>query len=64
MAKKQISFLLTDIMHYKISVVAKYECRTLSKPIRYLIRLAIEEFEKEHGVIVTEEIDKHRDRAM
>lgn len=51
MAKKRVAVLLTERIHYKIKYIAKNEGRTMSQQIRYIIRIAVEDYEKENGYI-------------
>ena len=38
-------------LHYKLHYISQYEGRSANGEVIYLIRKAIEEFEKEHGKI-------------
>ena len=38
-------------LHYKLHYISQYEGRSANGDVIYLIRKAIEEFEKEHGTI-------------
>ena len=51
MATKSFSIRIDDEMLNKLHVVADYEGRSANAEVIYLIRRAIEEFEKENGKI-------------
>ena len=48
---KHLEIEIDPETHYKMHYVAKYEGRSGNGEILYLIRQAIEAFEKEHGKI-------------
>ncbi len=48
---KHLGLFIEPEMHYKLQYVAKYEDRTISGTIMYLIRHYILAFEKKHGKI-------------
>jgi len=45
------SLRIPQILLDKIGYIAEYDGRTKNKEIEYLIKLKIDEFEKEHGKI-------------
>jgi len=54
--KKHIGIRLEDeVLHSKLHYIAKYEGRSANAHILFLIRRDIEKFEKEHGVILSED---------
>ncbi len=48
---KHLGLFIEPEMHYKLQYVAKYEDRTISGTVMYLIRRYILAFEKKHGKI-------------
>jgi len=55
MNKKHLSLRIEPELLLKLHVVADYEARSANSEILQLIRKRVQEFEKEHGVIETEE---------
>ena len=48
---KHLGLRIDSELHYKLHYISKYEGRSANGDVIYLIRKAIEEFEKEHGKI-------------
>ena len=48
---KHLGLRIDSELHYKLHYISKYEGRSANGEVIYLIRKAIEEFEKEHGRI-------------
>ena len=48
---KHLGLRIDSELHYKLHYISKYEGRYANGEVIYLIRKAIEEFEKEHGKI-------------
>ena len=48
---KHLGLRFVSELHYKLHYISKYEGRSANGEVIYLIRKAIEEFEKEHGKI-------------
>ena len=48
---KHLGLRIDSELHYKLHFISKYEGRSANGEVIYLIRKAIEEFEKEHGKI-------------
>ena len=48
---KHLGLRIDSELHYKLHYISKYEGRSANGEVIYLIRKAIEEFEKEHGII-------------
>ena len=48
---KHLGLRIDSELHYKLHYISKYEGRSANGEVIYLIRRAIEEFEKEHGKI-------------
>ena len=48
---KHLGLRIDSELHYKLHYISKYEGRSANGEVIYLIRKAIEEFEKEHGKI-------------
>ena len=48
---KHLGFKIDSETHYKLGYVAKYEGRSSTAHILYLVRRNIREFEAEHGEI-------------
>lgn len=53
--KTHLSIRMESNLHDKFQWVAKYEGRSMSGQILYLIQKCVREFEKEHGPITEEE---------
>lgn len=51
MAVKSVSIRIEDEMLKKIAYIADYEGRSVNSHILVLVRNAIKDFEKEHGII-------------
>lgn len=52
---KHLGIEIDPELHYKLHYLSKYEGRSANGEILYLIRQAIQAFEKEKGVIVIPE---------
>ena len=48
---KHLGLRIDSELHYKLHYISQYEGRSANREVIYLIRKAIEEFEKEHGKI-------------
>ena len=48
---KHLGLRIDSELHYKLDYISQYEGRSANGEVIYLIRKAIEEFEKEHGKI-------------
>ena len=48
---KHLGLRIDSELHYKLHYISLYEGRSANGEVIYLIRKAIEEFEKEHGKI-------------
>ena len=48
---KHLGLRIDSELHYKRHYISQYEGRSANGEVIYLIRKAIEEFEKEHGKI-------------
>ena len=48
---KHLGLRIDSELHYKLHYISKYEGHSANGEVIYLIRKAIEEFEKEHGKI-------------
>ena len=48
---KHLGLRIDDELHYKLHYISHYEGRSANAQVIYLIRRAIEEFEKENGKI-------------
>lgn len=48
---KHLGLRIDSQLHYKLHYISKYEGRSANGEVIYLIRKAIEEFEKQHGKI-------------
>ena len=48
---KHLGLRIDSELHYKLHYISQYEGRSANGEVIYLIRKAIEEFEKEHGKI-------------
>jgi len=46
---KHLDLRIDSELHYKLHDISPYEGRSATGEVMYLIRRAIEEFEKEHG---------------
>jgi len=57
---KHLGLFVDKETHDKLFYVAKYEGRTGSGQIMYLIRRCIKDFEAEHGVITPEELEQSK----
>ena len=51
---KHLGLRIDSELHFKLHYISKYEGRSANGEVIYLIRKAIEEFEKEHGKIEKE----------
>ena len=51
---KHLGLRIDSELHYKLHYISRYEGRSANGQVIYLIRRAIDEFEKEHGEIKTE----------
>ena len=48
---KHLGLRIDSQLHYKLHYISKYEGRSANGEVIYLIRKAIDEFEKQHGKI-------------
>ena len=48
---KHLGLRIDSELHYKLHYISRYEGRSANGEVIYLIRRAIGEYEKEHGVI-------------
>lgn len=48
---KHLGLRIDSELHYKLHYISRYEGRSANGEVIYLIRQAIEEFEKKHGKI-------------
>lgn len=48
---KHLGLRIDSELHYKLHYISKYEGRSANGEVIYLIRRAIEDFEKQHGKI-------------
>lgn len=48
---KHLGITIASDLHQKLTYVSKYEGRSMSGQILYLIQKCVREFEKEHGPI-------------
>ena len=55
---KCIGLRVVPEVHSKMTYIAEYEGRTLNGQVYYLMQQCIREFEKEHGPISDEDIQK------
>ena len=51
---KHLGLRIDHELHYKLHYISRYEGRSANGEVIYLIRRAIEDFEKQHGEIVKE----------
>ena len=51
---KHLGIEIDPVLHYKLHYISRYEGRSANGQVIYLIRRAIDEFEKEHGEIKIE----------
>ncbi len=51
---KHLGLRINSELHYKLHYISRYEGRSANGQVIYLIRRAIDEFEKEHGEIKIE----------
>lgn len=58
--RKHLSIHLDGELHDKFQYVAKYDGRSMSKQILYLVASCVREFEKEHGPITEQDIKNAR----
>ncbi len=52
---KHLGIEIEPDLHSKLKYIAKYEGRSINGQILYLVRQCIKDFEKENGIIETEE---------
>lgn len=52
---KHLGIEIEPDLHSKLKYIAKYEGRSINGQILYLVRQCIKDFEKENGIIKTEE---------
>lgn len=55
---KHLGITISSEYHGKLIYVAKYEGRSMSGQVLYLIRKCIREFEREHGEIDLSELEE------
>ena len=48
---KHLGLSINSELHYKLHYISRYEGRSANGEVIYLIRKAIEDFEKQHGKI-------------
>ena len=53
---KHLGLRIDEELHYKLHYISHYEGRSANAQVIYLIRRAIEDFEKQHGKIDKEEM--------
>lgn len=58
MDRKSISFRIDEDVLKKIRLISKYYGRSTNKQVEILFRSCISKFEKEHGEIIGDNIDK------
>lgn len=58
--RTHLSIRLNGELHDKFQYVAKYEGRSMSKQILYLVAACVREFEKTHGPITPEDLKDGR----
>ena len=58
--RKHLSIRLDGELHDKFQYVAKYDGRSMSKQILYLVASCVREFEKEHGPITEQDMENAR----
>lgn len=51
---KHLGLRIDSELHYKLHYISRYEGRSANGQVIYLIRRAIDEFEREHGEIKIE----------
>lgn len=51
---KHLGLRINSELHYKLHYISRYEGRSANGQVIYLIRKAIDEFEKKHGKIEIE----------
>ena len=56
--EKHLGIRIHDEMHDKLVYISKYNGRSMSGQILYLIQTCIREFEKEHGPITKEDLEE------
>lgn len=56
MEKKHIGFKVDSEMLEKFTFISKYNGRSITSQLQYMMRMLIEEFEREHGKISDEDI--------
>ena len=54
--EKHLGITIDKELHSKLVYVSKYEGRSMSGQILYLIQKCVREFEKEHGPITEEDL--------
>lgn len=52
---KHLGIEIEPDLHSKLKYIAKYEGRSINGQILYLVRQCIKDFEKENGIIESEE---------
>ncbi len=56
---KHIGLRVIPEIHKKLTYIAEYEGRTLNGQVYYLMQDCIRKFEKEHGPITDEDLEKN-----
>ena len=56
--EKHLGIRMNDDLHDKLVYISKYNGRSMSGQILYLIQSCIREFEKEHGPITKEDMEE------
>ena len=54
--EKHLGIKITSELHEKLSYISKYEGRSMTGQILYLIQRCVREFEKEHGPITEDDL--------
>ena len=52
---KHLGLRIDSQLHYKLAYISEYECRSMNGELLFLIRKAVEEFDKQHGRIEIKE---------
>lgn len=58
--RKHLSIRLDGELHDKFQYVAKYDGRSMSKQILYLVATCVREFERENGPITEQDMENAR----
>ena len=49
--EKHLGLRISEEMHKKLKSLSEYDGRSINAEVRYLIRMAIEQHERDHGTI-------------